>query len=427
MKTLLKGGRVIDPSQDVDRVADVLFRDGRIDEIGSDLSSEGAEVIDVSGLVVAPGFIDLNCHLSEPGGEHRETIRSGAMAGAAGGFTSICAMPDTDPPVDDPAAVGFVVAEGAKAGAARVYPVASISVGRRGEQLSEFGEVSAAGAIAVSDAAECVSCTNMMRLALEYAQTFDIPVISYPEDPALCVGGVMHEGMVSTRLGLRSKPAAAEIIAVARDLALAETTGGRLHLQRVSTGRSVDMIRQAKGLGVRVTMDVTPHHLLLTDADVDGYGTDHKVNPPLRPAPELEALIAGLVDGTIDAIATDHTACHYDEKEQAFDDAPFGIIGLETAFAVLHTRLVLGGDVPLMTLLGALTSGPAMAFGLPGGSLAKGSPADVTILDLSSQWTVEPALFFSKSRNTPFRGWEMTGQVARTFVGGRQVFSRTGA
>lgn len=419
---LIRAGRVIDPAAGTDLEGDVLVEGGRISAVGAGLDGEGAEVVDGAGLVVAPGFVDPHVHLCEPGWEHRETIRTGARAAAAGGYTAVCCMPDTDPVVDDPASVGFIVAEGRRAGGARVFPAAAVSAGRKGEQLTEFGEVVDAGAVAVTDAGRSVESSVLMRLALQYARSFDIPVLAHCEDADLARSGVMHEGVVSTRLGLRGKPAVAERIGVARDLALAEATGGRLHIQRVSTGAAAGLIRRARGRGVRVTAEVTPHHLVLTHDVLADYGTDYKVDPPLRTPADIEALREALADGTIDCVATDHAPRHYDEKEQAFDDAPFGAVGLETAFAVLHTRLVGEGAMTLAALLERLAIGPARALGLEGGTLEPGRPADLVLIDPEMEWTIESAGFLSKGRNTPFHGERVVGRVVRTLVGGRTVW-----
>ena len=419
---LIRGGRVIDPATGVDGEADVLVKEGRIEGVAPGLDGGGAPEIDAGGLIVAPGFVDPHAHLSEPGWEHRETIRTGVQAAAAGGYTTVCAMPDTDPVIDDPASVGFIVAEGRRARGARVVPAAAVSAGRKGEHLTEFGEVVAAGAVAVTDAGRAMRSSILMRLALDYAQSFGIPVLAHGEDADLAQGGVMHEGVVSTRLGLHGKPAVAEEIGVARDLSLAAATGGRLHLQRVSTGVAAALIRRAREHGVRVTAEATPHHLMLTHERLAGYGTEYKVNPPLRTRRDVELLRAALADGTIDCIATDHAPRHYDEKEQAFDDAPFGVVGFETAFAILHTRLVLEGDLPLPVLIERMTAGPARALGLPAGTLEPGDAADVALIDPSMQWTIDPAAFLSKGRNTPFAGEEVTGRVVRTLVGGETVW-----
>lgn len=421
-RLLIRGGRVIDPGEGVDVQGDVLVDEGRIVTVAAGLAPESAEVLDARGLVVCPGFVDPHAHLCEPGGEHRETIATGALAAAAGGYTAVCAMPDTDPVVDDPASVGFVVAAGRRAVGARVSPAAAVSVGRRGEHLTEFGEVADAGAVAVTDAGRPVRSSKLMRLALEYAQSFGIPVLAHPEDAGLANGGVMHEGVVSTRLGLRGKPGVAEEIGAARDLALAGMTGGRLHLQRVSTAAAATLIRRARRKGVGVTAEATAHHLLLSHEVVADYGTEYKVDPPLRTPADVEALRAAVADGTIDCIATDHTPCHYDEKEQAFDDAPFGAVGLETTFAVLHTRLVTTGVLELATLIERMSTGPARALGLPGGSLKPGEPADLVLIDPEARWIIDPAAFLSRGRNTPFAGEEATGRVVRTLVGGETAW-----
>ena len=421
-RLLIRGGRVIDPAAGTDLEGDVLVEGGRIGAVGAGLDADGADVLDAEGLVVAPGFVDPHAHLCEPGWEHRETIRTGARAAAAGGYTAVCCMPDTDPVVDDPASVGFIVAEGLRAGGARVFPAAAVSAGRKGEHLTEFGEVVDAGAVAVTDAGRAIGSSILMRLALQYAQSFDIPVLAHCEDDGLARGGVMHEGVVSTRMGLRGKPAVAEEIGVARDLALAEATGGRLHIQRVSTGTAAAFIRRARESGVRVTAEVTPHHLLLTHDVLASYGTEYKVDPPLRTASDIEKLGKALADGTIDCIATDHAPRHYDEKEQAFEDAPFGVVGLETAFAVLHTRLVREGTLALPALLERLSAGPARALGLAGGTMAPGQPADLVLVDPGMEWTIDSAEFVSKGRNTPFDGAVVVGRVVRTLVGGETVW-----
>ncbi|HEX7119749.1 MAG TPA: dihydroorotase [Longimicrobiales bacterium] len=424
---LLRGGRVIDPSQGIDEVRDVLLAEGAV--VGVDrevVPPEGTERLDVSGLVVAPGFIDVHVHLREPGGEHKETIASGARAAAAGGFTAVCAMPNTDPPIDDPASVGFVAAEGARVGAVRVYPVGAVSVGLKGERLTEIGEMVDAGAVAITDDGRPVSDAGLMRLALEYAQTFGIPVASHCEERALSRGGSMNEGLVSARLGLVGIPNAAEDVMIARDLMLAELTGGRLHIQHVSTRLGVEMIRAAKARGIAVTAEATPHHFTLTDEAVDRYRTDAKMNPPLRSAVDRDAVREGVADGTLDVIATDHAPHHYDEKEQAFDEAPFGIVGLETALGLAVTELVEPGVIDLPRLVERMSCAPAAAFGLPGGTLRTGAPADVTVFDPAEEWTVDPKTFRSKSRNTPFAGWTLRGRAVYTIVGGRIIWSGRG-
>jgi dihydroorotase len=419
---LLKGGRVIDPSNGVDQVADVLIQDGRVAAVGPGLAApEGAEVRTVAGRVVAPGLVDVHVHVREPGNEDEETVASGARAAAAGGFTAVCAMPNTDPVTDNQAAVGFIVRQSVRAGLARVYPIGAVSVGQKGEKLAEFGEMVGAGAVAVSDDGRPVASSHLMRTALEYARTFGIPVADHCEEPTLAAGGVMHEGLVATRLGLKGIPAAAEEIMVARDCLLAELSGGHVHLCHMSTHGSVELIRRAKERGTRVTAEVTPHHLTLTDHACEGYDTHAKMNPPLREAADVAALRAALKEGVIDCIASDHAPHAYDEKEAAFDDAPFGVVGLETAFAVAYTELVVGGVLSLPELIERMSAAPARIFGLAGGSLTAGVPADVVVLDTAHPWTVDAAAFHSKSRNTPFAGRTLSGRAVLTLVAGKLV------
>ncbi|HKE92107.1 MAG TPA: dihydroorotase [Gemmatimonadales bacterium] len=419
---LLRGGRVIDPARGVDQVADVLIQDGKIAATGTGLGTpDGAEVRVVSGLVVVPGLVDVHVHLREPGNEDEETVASGARAAVAGGFTAVCAMPNTDPVTDNQAAVGFIVRQSVRAGLARVYPIGAVSVGQKGEQLAEFGEMVGAGAVAVSDDGRPVVSGHLMRTALEYARTFGIPVADHCEEPTLAAGGAMHEGLVSARLGLKGIPAAAEEIMVARDILLAELTGGHVHLCHMSTRGSVELIRRAKERGLALTAEVTPHHLTLTDAACERYDTHAKMNPPLRERPDVDALRGALKDGVIDCVASDHAPHAYDEKEAAFDDAPFGIIGLETAFAVLHTELVQQGVLTLPELIARMSTTPARLFHLPGGTLAPGSPGDVSVLDVRTPWVVRAAELHSKSRNSPFTGKEVVGRAAVTLVAGRVV------
>jgi dihydroorotase len=332
-------------------------------------------------------------------------------------------MPNTDPPTDDPATVGYVAAQGERAGAARVYPVGCVSVAQKGERLALVGEMVDAGAVAITDDGRPVSDSGLMRLALEYAETFGIPVAAHCEDLALSRGGAMHEGLVATRLGITGIPPAAENVMIARDLILAELTGGRLHVQHVSTRQGVDLIRRARERGIRVTAEATPHHFTLTHEAVLGYRTDAKVNPPLRTQDDVDAVREAVRDGTLDCIATDHAPHHYDEKEQAFEDAPFGLVGLETALGLGITELVDRGIIGLDDLILRMSTAPARAFNLPGGTLRKGAPADVTVFDPAETWVVDPAEFASKSRNTPFAGRELKGRNRMTIVAGRVVWS----
>src|SRR5213592_1166600 len=419
---LLSGGTLLDPSQNLNEVGDLLVADGEIAAVGRSIEGpDEADVIDCDGLIVSPGVIDVHCHLREPGREDVETIATGARAAAAGGFTAVCAMPNTDPVTDNQAAVGFIVRQSTRAASARVYPIGAVSVGQKGERLAEFGEMVGAGAVAVSDDGRPVASGHLMRTALEYARTFGIPVADHCEDPSLSAGGVMHEGLVAARLGLKGMPAAAEEIMVGRDILLAGLTGGHIHLCHMSTRGSVELIRRAKEQGIRVTAEVTPHHLALTDHACEGYDTHAKVNPPLREAADVAALRAALKQGVIDCIASDHAPHAYDAKEAAFDDAPFGIVGLETAFAVAHTELVIGGALTLPELIARMSTAPAAVLRLPGGSLQPGAAADVVVLDITARWTVDPTTFFSKSRNTPFAGRALTGRAVLTLVGGSIV------
>ncbi len=423
---LIRGGRVIDPASGRDEVADVLLAGGKVEAVGQGLGTpDGVETIDAGGLVVAPGFIDLHTHLREPGQEDLETIATGALSAVAGGFTAVCAMPNTDPVCDNQGVVGFVVSQAQRAGKARVYPIGAISLGQKGQQLAEFGELVAAGAVAVSDDGHPVMSSHLMRTALEYAKVFGIPVADHCEEMSLAEGGAMHEGIVSTRLGLKGIPAAAEEIMVARDILLAELTGGHVHLCHMSTRGSVALIQRAKEKGLRVTAEACPHHFTLTHDACDGFNTNAKMNPPLREDADREAIREALRDGTIDVIATDHAPHHYDAKEREFDQAPNGIIGLETAFPLANAELVGSGLLTLAQLVERMSTVPARIFGLPGGSLAKGAPADVVVLDPEVEWTVDPSAFRSKSRNTPFAGRSVRGRAIVTIVRGQVVYRQT--
>jgi len=422
---LIRGGRVIDPSRGFDEIADLYLLDGKVEAVGRNFGTPpDAMVLDATGQVVAPGLIDLHVHLREPGQEELETVATGAMAAAAGGFSAVCAMPNTDPVCDNQGVVGFVKAQAQRAGKARVYPIGAISLGQKGQQLAEFGELVGAGAVAVSDDGKPVASSHLMRTALEYARTFGIPVADHCEEPTLAEGGVMHEGIVSTRLGLKGIPAAAEEIMVARDILLAQLTGGHVHLCHISTRGSVELIRRAKEQGIRVTAEACPHHFTLTHEACEGYDTNAKMNPPLREPEDREAIRQALTDGTIDVIATDHAPHHYDAKEREFDDAPNGIVGLETALGLAITELVETGLLDLPGLVARMSTVPARIFGLPGGTLAVGAPADVVVFDPALEWVVRPEQFYSKSRNTPFRGRRLVGRATVTVVRGQVVFQR---
>jgi dihydroorotase len=420
-RLLLKGGRVIDPAQGLDATLDVMIAEATIEEVGPRVQPRGAQVLDVKGLVVCPGFIDIHTHLREPGREDKETIATGTRAAAAGGFTAVCAMPNTDP-VNDTAGITRAILEKARAeGAVRVYPIGAITRGQKGEELAEYGDLKEAGCVAVSDDGRPVASARVMRRALEYAKAFGLVVIDHCEEPTLAEKACMNEGPVSTVLGLRGQPAAGETIMVERDVLLAELTSGRVHIAHLSAAASVDAVRRGKARGVRVTAEATPHHLFLTDEAVreTGYDTNTKMNPPLRSEADREAVVAGLRDGSIDCIATDHAPHTVDDKKVEFDQAANGIVGLETAVALCLDRLVGAGLVELPHLVALLSPNPARVLGLPGGTLAPGSPADVTVLDLAKKRQVDPSRFESRSRNTPFGGWILKGWPAMTIVGGR--------
>ena len=424
---LLTGGRLVDPSQGLDAVGDLLLVDGKVAAIGGKIAGpDGVHRVDCSGLVVAPGLIDVHVHLREPGREDVETVATGAHSAAAGGFTGVCAMPNTRPVTDNQATVGFVKRQGEAAGFARVYPYGAISVGQQGETLAEFGEMVGAGAVAVSDDGKPVENSHLMRTALEYAQTFGIPVVEHCEVMALAHGGSMHEGVISARLGLKGIPSEAEEIDVMRCILLAKLTGGHIHLCHLSSKGSVDLVRWGKDQGVNVTAEVCSHHISLTEEAVEGYNTNAKMNPPLRTARDVAALQSGLKDGTIDLLVTDHAPHHYDEKEREFADAPNGIVGLETALGVNVSWLLEPGILTLSQLVDRMSCLPAKVFHLPGGTLAKGGIADVSVFDPARSWVVDPKRFRSKGRNTPYGGRTLRGRAIRTIVGGRIVYDLDG-
>jgi dihydroorotase len=424
----LRGGRLLDPARGFDGPADLVIQDGRILGYGAECGgADGERVVDLGALAVAPGFVDLHTHLREPGQEDKETIASGTRAAAAGGFTTVCAMPNTDPTIDTGSDVAAVLAEALRNGAVRVLPFGTVTKRQGGEELSELADLSAAGAVAFSDDGKPIWNSRLMRHALEYSRLVDRPVVDHCEDRELAHGGVMHEGAVSAQLGLRGQPAAAEEIAVARDLALAGFTGGRLHLAHVSTAGSVELLRRAKENGLPVTAEATPHHLVLTDELVAGqngrlpFDTNTKVNPPLRSAEDVEAVVQSLVDGTIDAVASDHAPHTLVDKQCEYDLAASGISGLETALA-LCLQLVHRGRMNLLDLVERLTQGPCRALGLPFGSLASGSPADIVIFDPNEQWLVDSSRFLSKGKNTPLNGWTLQGRVRATLVEGKLAY-----
>ncbi len=420
---LIRGGRIVDPSQSMDKTADLLIIDGKIETISDKIGGmEGIIEIDAKGQLVTPGLIDVHVHLREPGGEHKETIETGVKAAVSGGFTAVCAMPNTDPVIDGPAGIRLVLAQAEKAARARVYPLGAISKRQEGKSLAAIGEMVEAGAVGITDDGNPVMDGGLMRMAMEYAKSFNIPVADHPEDLDLSRAGTMNEGLISTRLGLLGKPNISEDIHIIRDLLLAEVTHSRVHLQHVSTAFGVEMIRQAKNRGVQVTAEATPHHLILTENEVDGYNTNAKMNPPLRTLEDCAAVVEGFSDGTLCVYATDHAPHHYDEKEQAFADAPNGIVGLETSLGIGLTCLVNEGVVDLSTLVDRMSCSPARAFNLPGGTLKKGSLGDVTIIDPGMTWVVDSSEFMSKSRNTPFEGLELEGRASKTIVGGEIVW-----
>ncbi|MGH9467231.1 MAG: dihydroorotase [Terriglobales bacterium] len=423
MNLILKNGRLFDPARGVDQSGDVVLQDGRIRGLGPDIAAAGPGVLDCRGCIVAPGFIDLHVHLREPGFTYKETIASGTRAAAAGGFTAVCAMPNTEPVNDNAGETTYLRQRALESGLARVYPVGAITAASAGEHLAGLGAMHAAGAVAFSDDGRPVMNAQILRRALEYASMLGVPVIEHAEDLHLSAGGSMHAGAVALRLGLRGITSASEAAMVARDLLLAEETGAHLHIAHVSTAASVRLLREAKARGVRVTAEVTPHHCTLCDEDLVPYDTNFKMNPPLRSAADREAVIAALADGTLDAFATDHAPHAAHEKQQEFDRAPFGIIGLETALP-LGLRLVTQGRLTLARLVDALSSAPARAFGLPAGALEPGAIADLTVFDPEAEWVYDPAQGASLSRNSPFARWKLRGQAVYTIVGGRVVYAR---
>lgn len=412
---------MIDPGR-VNGVADVLIENGTISAVGPALKAPaGATVIQAKGQLVLPGFVDLHVHFREPGFEYKETIQSGTAAAVAGGFTTVCAMPNTNPVNDNQAVTEFMLERAKAAGNAHLYPIGAITKRSEGKELAEIGDLRRAGCVAISDDGKPVMNSLVMRRAMEYARAFDVPVVDHCEDLHLSEGGCMNEGLVSTELGLPGIPSAAEDVMVARNVSLAELTGARLHLAHISTAGSVRMVREAKARGLKVTAEACPHHFTLTEELTRGYNTHAKMNPPLRTMQDVQAIKEGLRDGTIDVIATDHAPHATQEKQQEFTEAPFGIVGLETALS-LTLALVDEGVLTLESAIDKLATAPAKAFSLNAGTLAVGAPADVAIVDPNREWQVDPSRFRSKSRNTPFAGWKVRGRVTTTIVSGRVVF-----
>ncbi|WP_102413328.1 dihydroorotase [Beduinella massiliensis] len=423
MKRLIRGGRVIDPSQGIDGVFDLLIADGVIVKIAERIEEADAEVIDAAGLCVLPGLVDIHCHLRDPGFEYKEDIATGTRSAAAGGFTSICCMPNTSP-VNDCAAVTRYILERAKTvgSGVNVYPIGAISKGLKGAELAEIGTMKAAGIVAISDDGRPVVNANLLKLALIYADHFDVPIVSHSEDLDLTDGGVMNEGYMSTLLGLRGTTRAAEEVMIARDILVAEAYGKRIHLCHVSTKGGVQLVREAKARGVRVTAETAPHYIGATDAWVQDYDTNTRVNPPLRTEEDRLAVIAGLVDGTLDCIATDHAPHHADEKNVEYPLAASGMVGFETAFAICYTELVEKGFMDMSRLVSLMTANPARILNLPAGTLAPGARADVTLADIGERWTVDAEKLHSKSKNTPFDGKTYTGRVKKTLCGGQTIY-----
>ena len=421
MDLLIKNGRVVDPSRKIDRVADIVIRDGSIRSIGNGNVAD-IPLFDASGLIVAPGFFDIHVHLREPGTEEAETIATGGSAAAAGGFTAVAAMPNTKPPNDNPSITHYIISEARRSSPARVFPIGAITKEQKGEVLAEIGEMFEAGIAGVSDDGKPVMNAQLFRRVLEYAQLFDMPVIQHCEDINLSKDGVMHEGIYSTRLGLKGMPSAAEETIISRDLTLAQMTHGKYHVAHLSTRGAVEMVRQAKARGIRVSAEVTPHHFALTDAAVADYDTNAKMNPPLRSADDVAAVIEGIKDGTVDAIASDHAPHHINLKMLEFDRAPFGITGLETAVGLALTKL----QLPIARLIELLSINPQKIMRVKPWGVFEGSIADLTILDLKRNWTFDVNQSRSRSRNSPFHGWQLKGKAVATVVGGKLVYQDRG-
>ncbi len=418
---ILSNAHILDPSQNLDREGDLVIVDGKIDSIVASGSASGDRVIDCSGKVVTPGLIDIHVHLREPGFEYKEDIESGTRSAAAGGFTAVCCMPNTNPAIDSAAVVRQIIERANEVGSARVYPIGALTRDMDGSRLTEMADLKAAGACAISDDAFPIQDAETMRRGMEYCSQLGLVLMTHNEDKALTQGGAMNEGYNATVMGVPGIPRVAEDIAVARNILLSELTGCRLHLLHMSTGRSVDILRKAKARGIPVTGETAPHYWALTDAACEGYNSNAKMNPPLRTSEDNELILSGLLDGTIDCISTDHAPHAPYEKEREFDQSPFGIIGLETSFPVSFTTLVKTGKLSMMQLVDKMSTVPAKLLGIPGGSLANGAVADIAVFDLDEEWTYDPAQGQSKSKNSPFAGWQVTGRCAFTVLGGRVI------
>jgi dihydroorotase len=421
---LLKHGRLIDPGSGRDETLDLLVIDGRIERLGPNLTASGAQAVDLKGKIIAPGFLDMHVHFREPGFEYKETVATGCAAAAAGGFTGVCCMPNTNPPIDDEAVARFVRDRGKSAlgGLVDVRPIGAVTAGRKGEHLAPLAELSAAGVVGFSDDGDPVHDAEIMRRALEYSGMFDHPVIQHAQDPSLTHGGVMHEGVVSTALGLAGMPGIAEDLMVARDLQLVEYAGGRYHVAHASTASTIQLVREAKARGLAVSCEVTPHHFTLTDEAVRGYDTNTKMNPPLRSSADLEGILEGLRDGTVEVIATDHAPHSFDEKQVEYQAAPFGIVGLETALGLVLTELFHKHVLSLSQIIEKLSLHPRRILGLPAITVEEGASANLTIFDPAAEWVVAPELFRSRSRNTPFGGRRLKGRPVGVINNGTEFW-----
>jgi dihydroorotase len=421
MKILIKNGLVVDPDKLKSEKLDILVENEKITRVGSSLSAADAEIIDATDSYICPGLIDMHVHLREPGREDEETIYSGTRAAALGGVTSVACMANTEPPIDDRAGVEFIKSKAKRDGIVNVFPIAAITKGLKGEEIAELGDLQRAGAVAVSDDGNCIMSADVMRRAMEYSLPFNLSIIEHCEDKNLAGDGVMNDGWHSTEFGLRGIPAAAEEVIVARDTNLAEMTGAKLHIAHISTRKSVEIVRQAKNRGVRVTCEVTPHHLTLTDAEIVNYDSNMKMNPPLRTEEDNQALINGLLDGTIDCIVSDHAPHAVFEKEQEFDVAPFGVIGVQTMLSVLMTELVSKNKIPIELAISKMTSSPAKILGIDRGKLEVGAIADIIILNPKREITVTADWLYGRSKNSAFLGRKLTGAVTTTIVNGKIV------